>query len=790
MSLLGLLCLLLAVVAALLLALYVLQRRELGAARRLAAQLEPLLREPGERPAPLELQTGEPALQELAVAVNALLDRAGELAGRAAGTPALFGQLADRIHEIVLVHREAIVFANRHFASLVGVDREQLTGRGLDELVAPEFAELVAGVLRKQLAGETTAERFELEIVGFQAQVSRIELTVRRVDYQGSPALLVTGTEIVQTSQVRALAEPSYAQQLAESGLYRIPAPLVVEDPAQQAAALALASLGEAIVTTDAAGRIQHMNPAAERLVGVLLDAARGKSLAEVVGLVDEADRRALGDPVRQALSSGVPVNLSRRAIMISRGEGDERAIELSASPMRDPQGDVVGAAVLMHDVTELRGFARQLSYQATHDALTGLVNRREFERRLDDAIAGARRGDATHVLCYVDLDRFKIVNDTSGHLAGDVLLRDVARILRDAVRDSDTVARLGGDEFGLLLSGCPLDKARQIADDLCRRVAEHRFVWKDRVFQIGASIGLVELARESSSVEDTLAAADGACYMAKRQGSGQVVVYSARDEAFARTTGEIQWLQKLQSALRDGRFSLYVQPIVPTVATATGGTGPAMEVLVRLREDSGREVPPSEFVRAAERYRLMGLIDRWVVEHAIDAVASGVLPVPAGRCVSINVSGQTLGDTQFLEFVVDCLDRSGVAPSQLCFEMPETAVVANLDHARRFVGVLHGMGCRFALDDFGSGVGSFSNLRTLPLDYLKIDGSFTRSLGRDSVSEAMIAATVKLARTLDFKVVAEQVEDAAALDLVRQMGIDYVQGYAVGRPRPLVAAS
>ena len=232
--------------------------------------------------------------------------------------------------------------------------------------------------------------------------------------------------------------------------------------------------------------------------------------------------------------------------------EGDERAIELSAAPMRSAEGEIAGAAVLMHDVTELRGFARQLSYQATHDALTGLVNRREFERRLDDAIASARRGDSTHVLCYIDLDRFKTVNDTSGHLAGDVLLRDIARLLREGVRDSDTVARLGGDEFALLLTGCPLDKARQIADDLCRQIGDFRFVWKDRVFQVGASIGLVELARESSSVEDTLAAADSACYMAKRQGTGQVVVYSARDEAFARSTGEIQWLQKLQSALKE----------------------------------------------------------------------------------------------------------------------------------------------------------------------------------------------------------------------------------------------
>jgi diguanylate cyclase (GGDEF)-like protein len=510
-----------------------------------------------------------------------------------------------------------------------------------------------------------------------------------------------------------------------------------------------------------------------------------------VVGLVDEADRRALSDPVYQALASGVPVNLSRRALMITRGEGDERAVELSASPMRTAAGEIVGAAVLMHDVTELRGFARQLSYQATHDALTGLVNRREFERRLDEAITTARRGDSTHILCYLDLDNFKLVNDTSGHLAGDALLRDVARQLREALRDSDTVARLGGDEFGMLLVGCPLDKARQIADDLCRRISEFRFVWKDRVFQIGASIGIVELARESISVEDSLAAADSACYMAKRQGSGNVVVYSARDEALARSTGEIQWLQKLQSALKDQRFELYVQTIVPAAVSTTGnGDGPAMELLVRMKDETGAEVQPLEFIRAAERYRLMGLVDRWVVQKALDAIVDGTLQLPEGRCVAVNISGQTLGDTQFLEFVVDCLDRSGVAPAQLCFEMTENAVVANLDHARRFVGVLHGMGCRFALDDFGSGVGSFSNLRSLPMDYLKIDGSFTRNLGRDTVNQAMVTAMIKLARTLNFKVIAEQVEDTEALDMVRLMGVDFVQGFVISRPQRLRTAA
>ena len=716
------------------------------------------------------------------------------LGDRAPSNPRLFTELADRTHEIVIVHRKVILFANQQFASLVGIEREKLLGRGLEDLVTPEFTDLVADVLRKRLADEPSADRFEVEIVGFQAQVSRLELNIRRIDYEGTSALLVTGVEIVLTSQVKALAEPTYAQELAESGVLRAPGfalDAASMYPGDSAPAMALESIAEAIVTTDATGLIEYLNPAAERLIGMTREAARGKAIAAVVGLVDDADRRALSDPVYQALASGVPVNLSRRALMISRGEGDERAIELSASPMRTAEGEIVGAAVLMHDVTELRGFARQLSYQATHDALTGLVNRREFERRLDEAITTARRGDNTHILCYLDLDNFKVVNDTSGHLAGDALLRDVARQLREVLRDSDTVARLGGDEFGMLLVGCPLEKARQIADDLCRRIAELRFVWKDRVFQIGASIGIVELARESSSVEDSLAAADSACYMAKRQGTGNVVVYSARDEALARSTGEIQWLQKLQSALKDQRFELYVQSIVPAaVSASSNGDGPSMELLVRMKDETGQEIQPLEFIRAAERYRLMGLIDRWVVQRALDAIVDGTLQLPEGRCVAVNISGQTLGDTQFLEFVVDCLDRSGVAPSQLCFEMTENAVVANLDHARRFVGVLHGMGCRFALDDFGSGVGSFSNLRNLPMDYLKIDGSFTRNLGRDTVNQAMVTAMIKLARTLNFKVIAEQVEDAASLEMVRMMGVDFVQGFVISRPQKLRAAA
>ncbi|MGH8206133.1 MAG: diguanylate cyclase domain-containing protein, partial [Steroidobacteraceae bacterium] len=373
--------------------------------------------------------------------------------------------------------------------------------------------------------------------------------------------------------------------------------------------------------------------------------------------------------------------------------------MELSAAPIRMDTGETIGAAVLLHDVTEMRGLARQMSYQAAHDGLTGLVNRREFERRLQEALDVAHRGDGAHVLCFLDLDRFKFINDTSGHIAGDAMLRETAKILRGAVRDSDTVSRLGGDEFGMLLVGCPLEKAQQIAADVCRAVNDFRFVWKDKIFDVGVSIGLVEIARDSASMEEALAAADSACYVAKRQG-GHVAVYSARDEVFARESGEIHWLQTLQGALRDSRFELYCQPIIASYAA--NDEGPAMEVLVRLRDENGEQLPPIEFVRAAERYRLMVLVDRWVVQTTLTALGRGAIALPPKRCVAINISGQTLADGQFLEFVVECLDSTGALPSQVCFEIAESAVVANLEQARRFVGVLHGMGCRFALDDFG----------------------------------------------------------------------------------------
>jgi diguanylate cyclase (GGDEF)-like protein/PAS domain S-box-containing protein len=766
MWILGLLCLLLALIVVVLLILFGLQRRDLKSVEQLSQQLQRIAIG-GRLPGRLDLPSDKPEVAVLVTAVNHLLTRASSGAdSEAVQAPKLFADLGDRIHEAVLVHREAILYANRQFASLVGVDRVELIGRRLADLVPPEYAELVSENVRRRLAGEQSAERYEIEMVGLQGQVSRLEITSTPVEYDQGNALLITGVEIIPTQTTPALRLPGDVASLPHLQV--------------------LNSLAEAVIATDKDGHITFMNPAAEQLTGSTAEMAAGKSLEAIVSLVDETDRRLLSDPVRQALTSGAAVNLSRRALLLSRSNGAERSIEISASPIRTGPNESSGAVIMLHDVTELRGLAR-LSYQATHDALTGLVNRRDFERRLQEAIESGQRGDGQHVLCYLDLDRFKIVNDTSGHLAGDSMLREVAKLLRDAVRDSDTVARLGGDEFGMLLVGCPLEKARQIADDVVRAVNDYRFAWRDRIFNIGISVGLVEISRESGTLEELLAAADTACYVAKKQGTGGVVVYSARDEALARHTGEIQWLQRLQGALKENRFHLYHQVIVP--APGVSG-GPAMEVLVRLRDEAGHELPPAEFIRAAERYRLMGLVDRWVVQTTLAALGRGAIPVPADRSVAINISGQTLSDVQFLEFVVDCLDSTGVTPAQVCFEITESAVMANLDHARRFIGVLHGMGCQFALDDFGSGVGSFSNLKNLPLDYLKIDGSFMRNLARDPVNQTMVTAMIKLARTLNFKVIAEQVEDTAALDAARRIGVDYLQGYAIGRPQPLLLAA
>lgn len=737
-------------------------RRRAQQAKRLSTDVRELL-EKGDSTDRLGVAGRSSEFSEIAANLNELLGREQQNDESESGAAPLFEALAQTLPDVMLVHTETILFANDAAANLFGVARGALHGKPVTDLMRPAYRAMVRRQVRAHLDGNQPSGPLEVQLINGGERGLWAELHSRVIDFNNTRALLTVARDI------------SHRKSMEVSlGRGKLQARITLE------------SIGEGIITTDTAGIIDYMNKAAEHLSGASRSLGLGKRLTDLIALVDENDRESLGDPVQKCLDQGKRVSLGRRALLLSKQGKREFSIELTASPIRGPEGTVAGCVIIFHDVTEIRGLTRQMSYQASHDALTGLVNRAEFERRLKGVLKSARSADDGHVVCYLDLDRFKAVNDSSGHLAGDNLLREIASLLKLKVRDSDTVARLGGDEFGLLLVGCPLNKGRQIADDVCQAVDDYRFVRHDQIFDIGVSIGLVEIGHKSGTAENVLSAADSACYIAKQQGRGRVRVYSARDEVDARQRGEIQWLQRLQRALKEDRFELFVQSIISVAGRVT--EGPALEVLLRMRDVSGELFTPAQFLDAAARYQLMPQIDRWVVQATLTAMASGALRLPDERSCAINLSGQALGDEDFLEFVVEALDRTGVSPSQLCFEVPEAAVVINLNHAQRFVDVLHGIGCRFALDDFGSGIGSFANLKHLAVDYLKIDGAHTRDLETDSVNRAMVTATIKLARTLNFQVVAEQVEDQASFEAVRRLGVDFVQGYVIERPHALRA--
>ena len=709
---------------------------------------------------PNDLETGQ-----IANTVNRLFDALGERDEKIQGRDRLFRDFAHTLPEIVLIHDEKILLANESAAGLVGLEPAQLVGREVADLVKPAYRALFRKTVAKRLANEDAPRRIEVQLINGNQTGLWVEAQSSNIEFRGHPAIITVARDVSHRKSLEVSLSRSKRQ-----------------------AQYTLESISEGVITTDNDGRIDYMNLAAETLIGANRDDAAGHRVGELFTLVDDADRRPLGDPVERCLAMRRRVNMGRRAVMVSVDGEHEHSVEITASPVRGPGNSVSGAVVVFHDVSELRGLTRQMSYQATHDPLTGLINRREFERRLDEAMDSAHADEAVHMLFYMDLDRFKAVNDTCGHLAGDNMLREVAALIKDQVRDSDFVGRLGGDEFGALLIGCPIDKARQIATDICNAVADYRFVWKDKIFNIGVSIGLVEISHASGTLQDVMSAADSACYMAKQSGRGQVHVYSARDEAVARERGDIQWLRQLQEALHEDGFELAVQPIIAMSGHAD--TGPSVEVLIRLTDDRGRPTGSAEFLRPAERYQMMPQIDRWVINATLTAIAGGDIKLPAHRSCAINLSSQTLGDESFLGFVVDSLDRSGVAPSSICFEVTENAILSNVQHAQRFIEVLHGIGCEFSLDDFGSGLGSFSSLKHLPIDYLKIDGTYTRNLQTDEVNQEMVSAMIKLARTMQFRIVAEQVEQQEDFDWLRDVGVDFVQGHFIEEPAPLGATS
>ncbi|MEP0832650.1 EAL domain-containing protein [Microcoleus sp. AS-A8] len=586
-----------------------------------------------------------------------------------------------------------------------------------------------------------------------------------------------------QLAQANASLQAEISQRkLAEAELFR----------EKEQAQVTLHSIGDAVITINAKGLVEYLNPVASELTGFPPQEAQGKPLSEIVRIVNETTRELCEGPAETAMRSGKQVCLDKPTLLITR-EGDELAVDNCATPLRASDNQIIGAVLVLRDVTVARHIEQQLSWQASHDALTGLVNRREFENCLQKAVLSAKASDQQHALCYLDLDQFKLVNDTCGHIAGDELLRQVTALFQSQVRTSDTLARLGGDEFGLLLFHCPLDAALRVASKLLEQLQEFRFVWQDKTFSIGVSIGLVAIDANTQSMTSVMSAADSACYAAKNKGRNRVQVYQADDRELAIQQSQMQWVTRLTQALEENRFRLYYQSIVPSRQTSSLATH--YEILLRLVDEQGNLVSPMAFIPAAERYNLMPAIDRWVIRTLFTSLGQHYrenrnpchfLEDGCDCLYAINLSGTSLNDEQFIDFVREQLALYQVPPQVICFEITETVAIANLRQAAQFMRSLKQVGCRFALDDFGSGMSSFAYLKNLPVDYLKIDGGFVRQIVDEPTDLAMVEAINHIGHVMGLQTIAEFVENEAILEKIAAIRVDYAQGYGISQPRPL----
>jgi diguanylate cyclase (GGDEF)-like protein/PAS domain S-box-containing protein len=552
-------------------------------------------------------------------------------------------------------------------------------------------------------------------------------------------------------------------------------------------AQVTLQSIADAVITTDVAGAVRYFNPVAQSLTGLGLEDAVGQPFREVFPLLQESSRERAPDPVGPVVSGqGLPQRL-QQLVLLGR-DGREIAVDGSAAPIRDGEGRMIGTVLVFHDMTRERQFAASLSYQATHDELTGLINRREFERRLEGALQSARESERHHSVMFLDLDQFKVVNDTCGHAAGDELMRRVAAALRRYLREGDTLGRLGGDEFGVLLMNCPPGPAERIAELLRQAVAEHPFSWQDRSFRISVSIGVVHVTDESLTLAELMSAADTACYMAKDRGRNRVQVFSKSDSELSQRQGEMEWVERIHRASEQNRFRLFGQEIFPVHMPRRVASH--VELLVRMVDEEGRLIPPGAFLPAAERYNVMSVVEQWVIEEAFRVIEQ-LNRRPEGnplRLYSINLSGVSIGDERFLGWIQALFERHAVPFHNVCFEITETAAVLNLTRAVRFIEQLRGLGCHFSLDDFGTGMSSFSYLKHLPVDYVKIDGGFIKDMLGDPIDRAMVEAINNIGHVMGKRTIAEFVEDKDTLMALREIGVDYAQGFGLARPRPFDA--
>ena len=649
--------------------------------------------------------------------------------------------------------------------------------------VNPALVEMLGYASAEELkrAGRTTSmyvnpidrERVfaRLEAQGF---VRNFEYRVRRKD--GSEIVVLENSRAIYDDNGEIVAHEGTITDITER---KIAETRVFEE--KERAQVTLQSIGDGVITTDREGKVDYLNPVAQDLTGWDKRAARGKPVDDIMTIVNEHTRTTIENPVTRCLSEGRVITLAQHSMLISK-DGQEIPIQDSAAPIRDRMGNLIGAVMVFHDISKETRLFRQLSYQASHDATTGLINRPEFENHLVAALERIQeQSDLENALLYLDLDQFKVVNDTFGHAAGDELLRQVTELIQANIRSTDTVARLGGDEFGVLLERCDQARAMEVAEAIRLAVEQHRFVWQDAFTNVRCSIGVVMVAADSPSAASVMSYADVACYSAKDMGRNQVHLYQDSDASVRHE--EMKWVSRITSAVEDGRLELFYQPIIG-ISDRTQETRGHYELLLRMRDENGVLVQPDQFIPAAERYNLMSTLDRWVVREALNELADRRSGDSEARfTLAINLSGTSLSEDRFLDFVIDELERHQLPAGAICFEITETAAISNLARVIHFMQALKKLGCKFSLDDFGSGLSSFTYLKNLPVDYLKIDGQFISNVVDDSVDESMVRAISQVGEALGIQTIAERVETQDVLEKLSSLGVAYAQGYHIARP-------
>jgi diguanylate cyclase (GGDEF)-like protein/PAS domain S-box-containing protein len=698
--------------------------------------------------------------EDLLATLNRIFERIELEADKARAERALrdserrFRDLIDASVQGVFIHRAwTPLYSNQAFADMLGYpSREAVLALKTLEHHFPAYERArLRRYMDAHANGDALPSRYEFDAQRVDDSVITLEVVVRTLTWAGQPAIQATVTNV--TDRKRALRSLRRYEQI-------------------------ISSTADLMAFVDEACVYQAVNDAFIRAYDLEREQIVGKSMYDIHG------EEVFETRLKEALDRCLDGEEAHYQAWFEFPATGRRFMDLAFYPFHDGAGKDSGVVVSWRDLTETHTLSEKLSYQASHDALTGLVNRREFEQRLRDMIDLARKDQTEHALCYLDLDQFKVINDTCGHVAGDELLRQLGMLLPDNVRKGDTLARLGGDEFGVLMERCSIMQATRVANALLDAIRGLQFHWEDKTFNVGVSIGVVPINETSESITEVLSTADSACYAAKDGGRNQIHVYREDDIKVAQRQGEMQWVARIQRALDDDRFQLYAQPIVPI---ATPDSAPIhYEVLLRMQDEQGRIVLPGAFLSAVERYNLSARLDNWVIRHSFEWLIGHPECMAGLDLLSINLSGHSLGDSQLMGHIIERFKEGCIPPEKICMEITETAAITNLTSATRFIKMLKEWGCRFALDDFGSGLSSFAYLKNLPVDFLKIDGLFVKDILDDAIDYAMVKSINEIGHVMGKETVAEFVDSKAVLNALADIGVDYAQGYAVGKPQSI----